>query len=686
MEIRLTWQDSVSQEEQQQDYALPLAIGRDIGRIPDTYNNQPLTKVVFPHKQVSGHHALIYLDDQQVVLEDISTNGTKINGELYKQTSHVLNNGDVLQIGSFVITVTLFTSPAGTEVIIDEGTQVIIEPQDQPGKANESDDTAVHFSPGVSDSSEGDSTIYFHPENDEPSAQPFTPEPLMTPFPPPEFMKAQLVDVQSLYATGNRVEEKDYLALGGGMGSFVWVDYLRIYGVKADHIAVLGLEQKPYGRYQRLCQNSQIPPYERLRSGSDSCPDNIWGWPGYAWREAWREIGSGQIISACKHLWQVFAEPVFADTYTPKSGKVFESVDREAARIGWSSMLRYGRIRAIRKTNDGRYAVAYSIPGETKRTHGFMVGRYVQIATGYPAIRFLPDLQKYRQETGDYQSVVNAYEKHDHVYEQLEQRGGTVILRGRGIVASRILQRLWEARRKNPKIMVIHLTRKPVLEGYKYGPARRKVENHWEFQPYNWPKGTWGGDMRAKLEASSPQQRYELLKQWGGTTTADRSDWRRIVQEGLDQGWYKVEFGQVEKVERTAEGKPESWLKTDRGVLKVEADFIIDSTGLEAKPKDNPLFADLIDHYGIALSPYGGLNVANDFEIREMRNQKGRIYASGILTLGGPYAAIDTFLGLQYAAQRTADGLVAARAPGIRYLDGFGSLWQWIKWAANREP
>ncbi|HEY9614206.1 MAG TPA: hypothetical protein V6C93_33005, partial [Allocoleopsis sp.] len=67
-------------------------------------------------------------------------------------------------------------------------------------------------------------------------------------------------------------------------------------------------------------------------------------------------------------------------------------------------------------------------------------------ATGYPAIKFLPDLQAYREKTQDFKSVVNAYEPHDHVYQYLEQYGGTVMIRGRGIVASRIVQRVYEAR------------------------------------------------------------------------------------------------------------------------------------------------------------------------------------------------------------------------------------------------
>ena len=61
------------------------------------------------------------------------------------------------------------------------------------------------------------------------------------------------------------------------MGSFVWVDMLRIAGVKPENIKVLSVQDKPYKRYESLLRNCQIPRYKRIRSGSDSCPDNIWG-------------------------------------------------------------------------------------------------------------------------------------------------------------------------------------------------------------------------------------------------------------------------------------------------------------------------------------------------------------------------------------------------------------------------
>jgi len=673
MEIQLNWTDPAKVESQEAVYQLPVAIGREGERIPNNYQGQQLSKAVFNNQEISGFHALIILENGQLIIEDKSTNGMTVNEELLHQASQPLSSGDILKIGPYTITFTLLPEFLGTQVSnrFPVNRININEPQEAAESANLP------------------STIIFDPETDEINVQ-ASPTAYATTsinsFPPPAFMEPKQVSVQAIHATGDQVDETDYLALGGGIGSFAWVDTIRIYGVKANRIAVVGLEKKPYGRYQRLCRNSQIPPHERLRSGSDSCPDNIWGWPGYAWREAWKDMFSGQVASAAKKLWQVFAEPALANTYTPKSGNVFDSVDREAERIGWKQMLKYGRIRGIRKTEDGRYCVAYSVPGETRQEHRYIMARYVHIAIGYPAIRFLPDLQEYRDTYKDYQSVVNAYEPHAEIYQKLESKGGIAIVRGRGIVASRIIQRLYEAHKKNPNVRIIHLVRTPTPEGKKFGPAQRFVENHWEFQPYNWPKGTWGGDMRSMLEAASPEQRYDILKALGGTTTADRKDWRAIIAKGLKEGWYTITFGEVERVERDRMGKPLTYLKTKQGEIKVEADFIIDSTGLEASPKNNLLINDLITHYGLPLAPYGGLNVANDFELVQMRNDRARMYAAGVLTLGGPYAPVDTFLGLQYAAQRSADGLVRARAPGMRYLDGIGSLWQWTKWASNQEP
>ena len=100
----------------------------------------------------------------------------------------------------------------------------------------------------------------------------------------------------------------------------------------------------------------------------------------------------------------------------------------------------------------------------------------------------------------------------------------------------------------------------------------------------------------------------------------------------------------------------------------------------------SPLLEDLVKHYNLPLNHLGRLVVANNFELVEMRNGNGQIYAAGAITLGGPYAAVDSFLGLQYAALCAVDGLAAAHASGLHRLNGLNSFGQWLKWVLNQSP
>jgi pSer/pThr/pTyr-binding forkhead associated (FHA) protein len=398
----------------------------------------------------------------------------------------------------------------------------------------------------------------------------------------------------------------------------------------------------------------------------------------------------GQLGHASYLAWQVFGEPTLAQTYTPRAGDVFASIDREAARIGWGRIWRYGRVKGIRKTDDGRYLVAYSqVNPQTGSQNRLMLCNYLHLAVGYPGVRFLPDLQEYRERTKDFKTVVNAYESHEHVYDHLHRHGGVILIRGRGIVASRIIQRIYELRRKNPRIAVLHLMRSPIAAGNRYGKAQRVVDAHWEFQPFNWPKACWGGELRELLESSNDQQRDQLLNDWGGTTTADRVDWREIVNTGLREGWYQIRFGDVSRVEKNESGRLVTIIKGKGGFTEeshLTTDFIVDCTGLEATVDSNPLLKDMVDHYRLGKNPKGRLRVANDFSVIGMENGPGRMFAAGAMTLGGPYAAVDSFLGLQYAALRSVEALTRLRAPGLRGLGTFRSLGQWLRWARGVHP
>jgi hypothetical protein len=109
-----------------------------------------------------------------------------------------------------------------------------------------------------------------------------------------------------LQAAGIPVADVPFVAIGGGIGSFVTVDYLRIAGVPTSKIAVLSNLDFPWQTYEYLTRVSQIPKPERIRSDSASRPDNIWGFPSYALTEAFQERKWGE-------LWHVFAEPMWAD-------------------------------------------------------------------------------------------------------------------------------------------------------------------------------------------------------------------------------------------------------------------------------------------------------------------------------------------------------------------------------------
>lgn len=676
-DVQLSWLEVGTNQPVSIGLNLPIAIGKDATALPDYVDAEKVSPLLLNDRSVSRYHLLLKIERGNLVaIDQNSTNGVLVNGVLLNPSMglrQVLSKGDRITLGRYEIAIAFDFSA----VAANQETITTSQPNTQPN-------TLSKTSP----------TILFNADTGLPpsvASPTVNPASQASPDFPPNFFQLPVVEVAALQQTGMPVYAATYGAVGGGLGSYIWADYLRIFGVAADQIVSLGLEPQPYARYKRLCLNSQIPLHERLRSNSDSCPDNIWGFPSYAWREAWHDFRRGMLKQAAKYLWQVFAEPDLAETYTPRSGHVFDAIEREAQRIGWDKIYRYGRVRAIRKTDDGRYAIAYSLG---QGNHAFLVVRYLHLAVGYAAIQFLPDLQIYRSQTLDFHSVVNGYEEHEHIYQHLESHGGTVLIRGRGIVASRIVQRISEIRQRAPQqnIYLLHLMRSPKGQGNRYGKAQRDVDNHYEFQPFNWPKACWGGDLRLLLEKSDPATRHTLLKAWGGTTTADRRDWKHIVQTGLKEGWYQITFGDVEKVERLPDQRTVTYIRSRQmeGILQLTADFIIDATGLDAKVETNPLYADLLQCYNIPTNAMGRLNVTNDFEIAELRNQGrayiGKVYAAGAATLGSSYAAVDSFLGLQFAALRSVDDLIASRAPQLGYLNGLSSLGQWLKWATNQAP
>jgi hypothetical protein len=123
-------------------------------------------------------------------------------------------------------------------------------------------------------------------------------------------------------------------------------------------------------------------------------------------------------------------------------------------------------------------------------------------------------------------------------------------------------------------------------------------------------------------------------------------------------------------------------INTDQGPQVGTVDFVLDCTGLEADIREHRVLADLLDHSGAGRNPVGRLDVERSFEVRGTQNG-GKIYASGSATLGGYFPGVDTFLGLQIAAQEITDDL--ARRGACHRIGAARSVGQWLKYLARKE-
>ncbi len=481
---------------------------------------------------------------------------------------------------------------------------------------------------------------------------------------------------------GIPIIDAPFVTVGGGLGSFVLVDFLRMAGVPTSDIRVLTGLDKPHETYQHLVRVSQIPDYERLRSDSGSCLDNIWAFPSYAVREA---FAAKDLKGLLWPLWNVFSEPVLANYYTPRAGFAYSTVEREMPRIAWQAMLAKGQVRMTRKRLDSGYFTILTPPEGTFDTRRIAYrSRFVHLAVGYPGVRYLADLQAYADKYNDPAHLVNAYGQHEYVYDQLIRRPGVVVVRGSGIVASRILQRLIEDRDKHgAKTQIWHLFR--TYYSKSEGPPwfHRRAGDGWQYQGFNWPKSAWGGQHRKHLEKLEGEERRMFLDSTGGTTTPVRNDWQEQLRRGRSEGFYRVHIGEVDAVMPGPDDTVITRIRSADGLnVDVAANFIIDATGLEGDIRVHRLMADLLDHTGAGLNPLRRLDVSRDFEVRGTANGNGKIYASGSMTLGGYYSPVDSFLGLQFAALRIADDLARQ---GLGRRVGVGrSIANWWSWLRNR--
>lgn len=495
---------------------------------------------------------------------------------------------------------------------------------------------------------------------------------------PPVSTSPQLGPVVSeadIAATGRKVLRRRYLTVGAGLGSLAMVHMWRIAGVADDELCAVGPLPSPKDTYEYLANNSQIPHEERLRSDSGSTIDAIWGWPGYALREAAEDKNPSQAL-------RVLGEPIVSEFFTPKAGQVYRSVERETARLGWERIHQPGWVVQIRKAENGGYWVLVDskLDGQIA-----IAAQFVHIAVGYPGVALLKDLQQFRSEHPEHGfRIANAYEPHGFVYDEIAKVPSVVLVRGSGIVASRVLQRLLDdIERHGTDTTVVHLFRNYVDDDQGTSARfRRPGGGGFAYQAFNYPKSSWGGQLRAKLEGLDGKERADLIDKMGGTNTAPRAAWRKQLARHEKTGRYQQMVGEVAAMS-AHDGFIRAAIESKDGNTSiVDATYIIDATGLQADPTTHPLYADLIAWSGARRNPKGRLAVEQSFEISGTRSGSGRLYASGAMTLGGQYAGVDSFLGLQYAALKAADDMASTGA--LTRIGPMRSARAWLGWATNR--
>lgn len=295
-------------------------------------------------------------------------------------------------------------------------------------------------------------------------------------------------------------------------------------------------------------------------------------------------------------------------------------------------MLKLGKVRMIRRRAEGGYFVVFTPKGHNARV--IYRTQFVHVAVGYPGIKMLKDLQEYKVKNRDLSRVVNAYEDHSHIYSTLAQQPGTVLVRGSGIVASRVLQRLLDQHESGRPLKVVHLFR-----NYVYGPQKtpstgtRSGKNGFAYQAFNYPKAAWGGQLKDRLLASSEQTRADLIKQTGGTNTAPRKSWTDQLHRCQKQGSYVQLIGEVKDIHPVEGQGIRTKVEGANGPISVDADFIIDGTGLEAGVDRDRLLTDLISSGGARKNTFGKLQVTPAFEVEGTGTRLGKVYASGAMTL-----------------------------------------------------
>jgi len=492
------------------------------------------------------------------------------------------------------------------------------------------------------------------------------------------FFQKPLLSLADLKNSGIALEKRMFVSVGGGIGSFCWVDGLRVHAVAQDDIAVISHHRSPYQQFKQYCDRSGLCPQDRLRSDSSARPDNFWGFPGYAVDEWWDNLRTGHWSAAGKVAWQIFSEPLLADFYTPTAGRLYASMEREMGRIGWASMVRQGTALFIRKLDDQRYAVFYRAP--TRHFH-IIIANVVHLALGHT----VKQADYLHTKTTD--QVLSGYALQDDFFRCVEETHASVVVVGRGIVAARIIEQLLP---KDPQVSprsVISLLRSPLEANMDSRQIEQASFAGWRLQPFNWPRATFGGPLMETLQAAPATKRRQLAKSWSAASTPPRTQWLRDLKKAAATQSYRTVYGQIARIEPEAarlaiQITPAS--KAAENPLTIQADYLIDCSGFDDQIAHHFIYTDLMATYQLPTTPAGSLQVNPNFEVETLSTPIGKVIVSGSGAAGNHYGPVDSFLGHQYAAVKTIESLSMLPWTKIRQLNPVSSVRAWLQWLFNR--
>lgn len=405
-----------------------------------------------------------------------------------------------------------------------------------------------------------------------------------------------------------KVQEVKFLTIGGGIGSFIWADMLRIHGTAHKDILVLSKNKKPYEQLKKYCDAIGLTKDGRLRSDSGSRPDNFWGFPGYGLSEVIDNFKNLKVLSGAKLLAQLFIEPYVFGYYSPTAGQVYKAIDREAKRINWDQMLIDGSAVSLTKQPDGRFLVEC-------RPKNKIIATVVHLSLGHGKVR----------------STKNPYKLSDKFLKEITKKAGKVLVVGRGSAAQQIVDRLLNYKRI--KVVSLH---KEVEDQKDSRGIKQKRFLTWRLQQFNWPRAAFGGALMGQKDYL-----------WSLPSATPDKAWINKLRKSMKEKRYEI-------------------VLNSKGL---KYDYKIDCTGFDEQAANHKFYSSLIKKYNLPSNPDGSIKTGEFFEVEKLCSYKGRVFVTGPASgFAGP---VDSFFGAHYSAFKTLESLNIAKLDFIESLFGW---------------